>query len=80
MHLRTRLVCSEIFISPLKKFSIYFYKIFKDLCNENRGKLPRKILRQQEKRKILKLEHLVSPSFPKLFTFHAKGNNLRDLL
>ena len=46
MHLRTRLVCSEI-ICPLKKFAIYFSKIFKDLCTENRGEMPRKTLRQQ---------------------------------
>ena len=43
-HLKTRLVCSEIiYVYPLKKFAIYFCKIFKDLCTENLGKLPRKI-------------------------------------
>ena len=27
---------------PLKKCAMYFSKIFKDLCTENRGILPRK--------------------------------------
>ena len=35
---------------PLKTFAIYFSKIFKDLCTENRGKSRRKILRQQTNR------------------------------
>ena len=43
MHLRTHLVCSELFIYPLKKFVTYFSKIFKDLCPVKWGKLPRKI-------------------------------------
>ena len=50
MHLRTRVVCSETLKKPLKTFAIYFSKIFKDLCTENRGKSPRKILRQQTNR------------------------------
>ena len=55
----------------MKKFAIYFSKILKDLSTENRGKLPRKILRQQTNRhfsilirarpvKILKLKHYVA--------------------
>ena len=72
----------EIGVYPFKKFAIFFSKIFKDLCTENRGKLHSKIQRQQEKRnfsilnssarlaKTLKLEHLV----------YANRNNLRDLL
>ena len=35
---------------PLKQFGIYFSKIFKDSCTENRGKLPRKIKRQHTNR------------------------------
>ena len=34
----------------LKKFAIFFSKIFKDLCTENRAKLPWKIQRQHKNR------------------------------
>ena len=69
---------------------IYFSKIFKDLCTENQGKLPRKKKRQQKNRnfsilnlnalaKILNLEHHVAV-FPRTFYLLANRNNLRDLL
>ena len=35
--LLTLLVCSEIIHNPLKKFAIYFSKIFKDVCTGNQG-------------------------------------------
>ena len=43
MHLRARLVCSEIIYVSFEKVRDYIPKIFQDLCTENRGKLPRKI-------------------------------------
>ena len=43
MHLRTRLVCSEIIYFSFEKVKICSSESLKELSTENRGKLSRKI-------------------------------------
>ena len=52
MHLRTRLICSEIIYFSFEKVEIYSSKSLKELCAENRVKIAEENMKALEKWKF----------------------------